>query len=251
MRNPKWCRDEIILALELYFRTEPGHIYARNPEIIELSNILNKLPIHETRPDSEKFRNPNGVGLKLSNFLAIDPNYHGTGMKAYSKLDFEVFMEFVNNRTYLNSLANQIKSTVLDRNLNLGLYNIENQEEGGIPSVKEGLVIYKLHKYRERDSTINKKKKESVLNKTGKLECEVCGFDFFKFYGEIGMGFIECHHMKPLSEMESEAITTVDDLALICSNCHRMLHRAIDTLTIGDLKKQIKQSRKSSSKKTD
>ena len=72
MRNPKWHRDEIILALDLYFRLDPGQISARNPAIIELSKVLNKLPIHEERPDSVKFRNPNGVGLKLSNFLAID-----------------------------------------------------------------------------------------------------------------------------------------------------------------------------------
>ena len=67
MRNPKWHRDEIMLALELYFRIEPGQIHARNPEIIELSEVLNSLPIHKDRPDEVKFRNPNGVGLKLSN----------------------------------------------------------------------------------------------------------------------------------------------------------------------------------------
>ncbi|WP_181566710.1 hypothetical protein [Aequorivita sp. CIP111184] len=70
MHNPKWHR-EIILALNLYFKLEPGQIQARNPAIIELSEVLNKLPIHEGRPNSVKFRNPNGVGLKLSNFLTI------------------------------------------------------------------------------------------------------------------------------------------------------------------------------------
>ncbi len=41
MKNPKWHRDEIILALELYFRTEPGAMHNHNPEVIELSEILN------------------------------------------------------------------------------------------------------------------------------------------------------------------------------------------------------------------
>lgn len=71
MRNPKWHRDEIILSLELYFRTEPGQIHARNPEIIQLSKTLNKLPIHSIRADAAKFWNPNGLSLKMSNFLAI------------------------------------------------------------------------------------------------------------------------------------------------------------------------------------
>lgn len=71
MRNPKWHRDEIILALDFYFKIEPGQIHSRNPKVIELSELLNRLPIHENRPDAGKFRNANGVGLKLSNFLAI------------------------------------------------------------------------------------------------------------------------------------------------------------------------------------
>lgn len=240
MKNPKWHRDEIILALELYFRTEPGHIHARNPEIIELSEILNKLPIHEIRPDTEKFRNPNGVGLKLSNFLAIDPSYQGKGMESYSKLDYEIFMEFVNDKERLSNLSKQIKKAVLNEELNLKLYKIEDEEDEKISSVKEGSVIYKLHKFRERDPNINRKKKEKYFKEHGKLECEICGFDFYKVYGEIGKGFIECHHKKPLSDIESEVITSIDDLALVCSNCHRMLHREMNILSIEELRKRIK-----------
>lgn len=79
MRNPKWHPDEILLALELYFRLEPGQIHARNEEIAALSHLLKKLPIHKIIPDITKFRNPNGVSLKLGNFLAINPNYEGKG----------------------------------------------------------------------------------------------------------------------------------------------------------------------------
>lgn len=237
MKNPKWHRDEIILALDLYFRTEAGHIHARNPEIIELSEILNKLPIHEIRPDAEKFRNANGVGLKLSNFLAIDPDYHGKGMVSYSNLDYEIFMEFTNERERLSELAFQIKKIVNNTNLNNDLYKIENDET---ESVKEGLVIYKLHKLRERNTAINKKKKEKYLKENGKLECEVCGFDFNKFYGKIGYGFIECHHRTPLSKINRETHTHLNDLGLVCSNCHRMLHREINSLSIDELKNRIK-----------
>lgn len=240
MKNPKWHRDEIILALELYFRTEPRHIHARNPEIIELSEILNKLPIHKIRPDTEKFRNPNGVSLKLSNFLAIDPSYQGKGMESYSKLDYEIFMEFVNDKERLSNLSKQIKKAVLNEELNLRLSKIEDEEDEEISSVKEGSVIYKLHKFRERDPNINKKKKEKYFKEHGKLECEVCGFDFYKVYGEIGKGFIECHHKKPLSDIESEVITSINDLALVCSNCHRMLHREMNILSIEELRKRIK-----------
>lgn len=76
----------------------------------------------------------------------------------------------------------------------------------------------KLHRLRERDSEIiNAKKKESDLR------CECCRMNFEMYYGQVGQGFIECHHRIPI--MNGERITKLADLALVCSNCHRMLHR--------------------------
>lgn len=239
MRNPKWHRDEVILALDLYFKTEPGQIHARNPEVVELSEILNKLPIHEEIPDKVKFRNPNGVGLKLSNFLAIDPNYDGKGMESYSKLDKEVFDEFANNQSVLSSIASKIKKAATNSNLGIKLYKIEDDEDEETFTVKEGKVIYKLHKHIERNPKINKKKKDRYLKKHGKLDCEVCGFDFYDIYGELGKGFMECHHRKPLHEIKEESDTSLNDLALVCANCHRMLHRDLDTLSVEELKNKI------------
>jgi 5-methylcytosine-specific restriction protein A len=102
MRNPKWHRDEIILALDLYFDKDLGPMDSGNPKIIALSELLNRLPIFDHKPDQQTFRNPNGVTLKLSNFKALDPNYEGKGMEAYSKLDKEVFEEFKSGDFYFN-----------------------------------------------------------------------------------------------------------------------------------------------------
>jgi len=63
-KNPPWSRDELILALELYFRVEPTHTSEKNPEIVELSRILNSLPIHIGTDKNPNFRNPNGVYMK-------------------------------------------------------------------------------------------------------------------------------------------------------------------------------------------
>lgn len=238
MRNSKWNRDEIILVLDTYFRIKPGQINSKNTEIIELSKLLNKLPIYETIPDSVKFRNPNGVSLKLSNFLAIDPNYAGKGMSAFSKLDKEIFDEFSSIKQELNKIATLIKSTIEDKTLNYKLYKIQDEEDEQT-QVKEGQVIYKLHKFRGRNPKINRNKKEKYFKENGKLDCEVCGFDFYKTYGEIGKGLIECHHKKPLYDFDGESFTTLDDLALVCSNCHQMLHRSIDIIGIEELQYKI------------
>ena len=39
-----------------------------------------------------------------------------------------------------------------------------------------------------------------------------------------------------------ESKTKLADLALVCSNCHKMLHKEIDTLTIKELKNKITNS---------
>lgn len=226
-RNPKWQRDELILALDLYFQLDPGQIHARNPLIIELSDTLNKLPIHGDKDEYEKFRNPNGVGLKLSNFLALDESYSGKGMTATSKLDKEVFAEFKDKRELLGKLANAIKLSAINPVIRNEILNLPDDIDDEA-KVKEGGLLYRYHLARERNTTIVKKKKEKVLKLHGKLECELCSFDFQKVYGEIGYGFIECHHKKPLYTLLVETETSLDDLMLVCSNCHRMLHRGWD-----------------------
>ncbi len=240
MKPPKWHRDEIILALDLYHSIEAREMDSKNPKVIEVSEILNKLPIHKERVDNLKFRNPNGVSMKLNNFKAIDPDYDGKGMDRFSKLDGKVFFEFQNDINGLKRIAKQIKTTVSDTELTNKLYRIGEDDEDEQLNVKEGKVIYKLHKHRERNPKLNRKKKDNYLKKYGKLDCEVCGFDFYDVYRELGKGFMECHHKKPLSEIKGESITTINDLALVCANCHRMLHRKLDTLSIDELRKKIK-----------
>jgi 5-methylcytosine-specific restriction enzyme A len=240
MRNPKWHRDEIILALDLYFNSNRGSIDKKNPQIIELSKTLNALPLFPDRPDAEKFRNPNGVALKLTNFLPFDKTYNGKGMGGGSKLDEEVFNEFVENKSRLHAIATEIKKISTNPLLREKIYQIEEDEQTVNDSVMEGQVLYKLHKVRERSLKIVIQKKKHSLLTLGHLECEACIFDFHDFYGEIGEGYIECHHRTPLSDLKMESKTRLDDLALVCANCHRMLHRSSHLLTVEELKTHIR-----------
>ena len=74
-------------------------------------------------------------------------------------------------------------------------------------------------------------------------KCTVCGFDFEETYGELGRGFIECHHLNPLSERRgTEAdnqLTTLDQVVVLCSNCHRMVHRKRPALSVEALKQWL------------
>ena len=58
--------------------------------------------------------------------------------------------------------------------------------------------------------------------------CELCRLDMVEIYGEVGKGYIEAHHLKPISELHGQ-IVSVDlkkDFIVLCANCHRMIHRA-------------------------
>ena len=72
-RNPTWAYDELIVTLDLYLRE--GLLDDTDSRVIELSDVLNALPIHTVRPNEERFRNPNGVAMKLGNLAALDPSY--------------------------------------------------------------------------------------------------------------------------------------------------------------------------------
>lgn len=117
------------------------------------------------------------------------------------------------------------------------------QSDLNIKSGKEGAVKQGFHKYRERDRGLAKDKKKNALNELGKLECEVCCFDFYKEYGEIGKTFIECHHIIPLHAVKNETETTLEDLALVCSNCHRMIHSKKEWLSLNELREKRAQAK--------
>jgi hypothetical protein len=99
-----------------------------------------------------------------------------------------------------------------------------------LSSALEGAQVLRWHLERERNPLLVKKKKDQFAAvHNGRLFCEICGFDFSRQYPAIlGDGFIEVHHLAPLSQAKQARRTTLEDLLLVCSNCHRMVHRSTD-----------------------
>ena len=93
------------------------------------------------------------------------------------------------------------------------------------PPTTEGRKRLVQHLIRERNRALIERKKRLVLQTTHRLACEVCGFDFRECYSSLGDGFCEVHHRLPLSDAASEVKTRLEDLAVLCPNCHRMIHR--------------------------
>lgn len=102
-------------------------------------------------------------------------------------------------------------------------------------SASEGRILVATHLRRERNPRLRRAKLDAVAAQGLPLACEVCGFDFADSYGEVGAGYIEVHHILPL-HASGPVTTRLEDLALLCSNCHRMIHRARPWLTPEQLK---------------
>ncbi|WP_202413795.1 HNH endonuclease [Duganella sp. CY15W] len=104
---------------------------------------------------------------------------------------------------------------------------------------EEGGFVLAVHIERERDSALAAMKKRAVLAALGYLRCEACDFDFSEVYGEIGEGFCEVHHIRPLSERDVAEGTGLEDLAVLCSNCHSIIHRTSPLWTVLDLRAHL------------
>jgi 5-methylcytosine-specific restriction protein A len=233
-RNPAWQRDELILALDLYFRCpSPPTIPNDDPEVLRISELLNSLPIHEHRPDPHRFRNPNSVVMKINNFLQFDPEYGGVGLSRGGKLDKVIWDEFAHDRERLHKIASAITDNAPHPQITMAE---PDDDEAEFP---EGRVLYRLHRTHERNRSVVELAKRKAAS-AGALSCCVCDFDFLRTYGELGEGFIECHHVVPVSEPGIARKTRPADLVMVCSNCHRMLHRRRPWLRIDELSKLLR-----------
>ena len=70
--------------------------------------------------------------------------------------------------------------------------------------------------------------------------CEVCGMSFEEKYGDIGREFIIAHHKNPIGARRSASKTTLDDIALVCANCHEMIHKKESPFSIIEIRREIK-----------
>lgn len=101
---------------------------------------------------------------------------------------------------------------------------------------KEGRILTRLHSYRERDPKVAKAAKALFKAKHSRLFCECCGFEPASFYGERGENRIQAHHKTAVEQLLPDSITTPADLAMVCPNCHDIIHAKRPWLDVEELK---------------
>ncbi len=103
----------------------------------------------------------------------------------------------------------------------------------------EGKEKYRMHRALERDPSVARRAKASRLSQHQDLRCDVCDFSFFELYEKQGEGYIEAHHTVPVSELRGKRKTKISDIALVCANCHRILHRSNPMLSVVALREIV------------
>jgi 5-methylcytosine-specific restriction protein A len=96
---------------------------------------------------------------------------------------------------------------------------------------------YAYHRKVERNRTAAR-----YAKKFHGSRCQACDLSFAERYGEIGKNFIEAHHLRPIATLEEGVPVKYDvaaDFAVLCSNCHRMMHRFSDPSDLVGFRKTI------------
>lgn len=247
-RNPAWSRDELILALDLYLRHRDAPPGKDSQEVIELSGFLAEMGKALGVGDAETYRNANGVYMKMMNFRRFDPDYTRdgkVGLTRGNKDEEIVWDEFASAPKRLAEVVAAIRASVQQHRDDREL---EGTDEPDIVEAAEGRVLTRMHRVRERSRKLVELAKKRALGKYKRLFCEACGFDFSDKYGPTGEGMIDVHHTKPVHTLASDGDkTSVDDLALLCANCHRVVHSSRKWLSIDEVRKLIDEAKRGQS----
>lgn len=215
--SAKWSRDELILVLDLYFEMDYASDASDGDErIASLARTLSALPLRDD-DDGTSERTARDVSLILGDYLRFDPE-HAVMRARISENAERVWEAFAGDRDRLQQTAESIRR-------NADMVPMRGSDLEDEIEFDEGRILTRIHFARERNATLVATKRRLVLTQTGKLECEACGFDFQAVYGELGEGYAECHHTAPVATLNPGTNTRLTDLCLLCSNCHRMIHR--------------------------
>lgn len=185
--------------------------------------------------DSEIFRRDFSIGHRFITYnglsvemVSLNPN-GGSADYGYYLIVREVTRSGLGKKTDV-SAQNQIDKLYFNQDLTTEF--LSSHETSDKNTYIEGAVKQVLVNKYERDL---KARDECI--KHYKCVCNICGFDFHQHYGTYGEGFIEVHHIKPLHQIKaSYVVNPIKDLIPVCSNCHSILHRGKEPLTVTELK---------------
>lgn len=214
-RNPPWTRDETILALDLFFDAGLVALSDSDKRVIALSQTLRGLPGNEERAENPSFRNPAGVAFKLSNLQSVAT---GKGFANVSATDRAIWKQFESRRARVKEVVALIATYIAE-------VSLEPHDDDDEDEFVEGKVVTRVHRRIER----NRKLRIALVRdrrKTNRLRCDACFRTNPTSDGRLDDAIFEAHHLVPLAS-RGTTTTKLGDVALLCANCHKLIHRLI------------------------
>ena len=205
MASASFTRDEVILALDVLYSSKE-RVSPESIEMRDLSELLNRLPIHPTVNRRADFRNTTGITRQIklmqSNIRTgkRDPNV--------GSMFFEIAFEFEKRREELHRIATAIRKNEIYYSAEFGGL----AEDLGFP---EGILLGHLHKIIE--------KRESAKITPADC-CDVCNIKPDLYYQACGT-ILELHLIVPPVALEGGKKYGIDQFITVCPNCHAALHR--------------------------
>jgi len=227
LTNIQWETEEHLIILDTWFKKKSFSSFEHLIKEIELKLVQLKAYCAYF---SKTLDTKNVELIKLA-FNEITTISHGHKIKNSSNL-LNLFHRFRNDP---EELSNFIE--ILYEDISMNIYSVPVEHEETL--FYEGDKQAKLHIHTERDPRIVKAKKNQFKAMHNALYCEACYFNFENCYGLRGVNYAQVHHLKPLSELDSKSLIHLNDLAILCSNCHSMIHRKKPWLSLESLKKII------------
>ena len=214
----------IIPALVLMYQS-PDREMSTSDLIPNLTDLLKPsgedAEILEGRKDtkfSQKVRNLKSHGTLEDKGLAT---HTGSGFKITEKgkrmveehqSEFDALLEFdfLDTTIELAQLADGEPLQIVDERI-----------------ITEGELRQRSQEYRTRSNELRNAAIDHY-SENGRISCEACGFDFALAYRGLGEGYIQIHHLKPVSYLKGEPLPMDEALSNViplCANCHQMVHR--------------------------
>lgn len=171
------------------------------------------------------------------NTTAIDLASKGTlpnGYEAGHVCGYVYDLSNLPSEAVLNRHLKEILSHYLKLETLGGLTDLAEIDDDAVEGSVDERRRYRQHQRIERNPSTSQKVKKALG-----YVCQGCGFDFEKVYGTIGRLYIEAHHLIELGSLPADTVVPMNvktDFAVLCANCHRMMHRKNGPRTLADLK---------------
>ncbi|MFH8575871.1 HNH endonuclease [Streptomyces zaomyceticus] len=223
MAQISWGRDELLLACALVMENGWRELRQNDVRVLELSNLLRSLPLHTNAAADSRFRSRNSVSRKTTDIATAHPDHAGGATKG-GRPTQNIVADFLADPEGMLAAARALRAGIASGELHRTPAQPDEVDEDGESTAREGRLLVRLALHRERDRGLRNRKIQQVRKLNEPIRCTACTFDFGVIYGPLGTDYIEVHHITPL-HVVGLSETRLEDLALLCANCHRMCHR--------------------------